>query len=94
MNLGDGNIKYKEIEGSDSKSQSHRFLILHNDEHNLFDFVVKTLIDVCHHEPEQAEQCTLIVHYKGKCDIKKGSYNSLKPFKETLINKGLTVTID
>lgn len=73
---------------------SDRFLILHNDDINTFDYVIDTLIDVCEHEPNQAEQCTYIVHYKGKCDVKKGNFEYLHPIKNQLINKGLTVTID
>ena len=47
-------------------------LVLFNDEFNTFDFVIETLIDICGHEPLQAEQCTLITHYKGKCSVKSG----------------------
>lgn len=71
-----------------------RFLILHNDEVHTFDYVIESLIDVCELEPVQAEQCTYLVHYKGKCDVKKGDFKSLKPYKEGLIEKGLEVTID
>ena len=75
-------------------NSSDRFLVLHNDEINTFDFVIEALIDVCDHDQVQAEQCTLIVHYKGKCDVKKGKYYSLKPLRSKLIDKGLTATID
>jgi len=69
-------------------------LILHNDDFNTFDFVIETLIDVCKHEPEQAQQCTLIVHYKGKCAIKSGVFSELKPIYDSLISRGLTATIN
>ena len=52
-----------------SKHEEKRHLILHNDEFNLIDFVIDTLITVCEHTDTQAEQCALITHYKGKCDV-------------------------
>ncbi len=69
-------------------------LILFNDPVNLFEFVVKTLMDVCNHDPYQAEQCTLVAHHKGKCQIKEGAFPVLKPIWEELTRRGLTVTID
>jgi ATP-dependent Clp protease adaptor protein ClpS len=71
-----------------------RFLILHNDDVHSFDYVIDSLIEVCEMDATQAEQCTYLVHYKGKCDVKKGSFNLLKPFKEGLIERGLNATID
>jgi ATP-dependent Clp protease adaptor protein ClpS len=71
-----------------------RFLILHNDDIHSFDYVIDTLIEVCDMEATQAEQCTLLVHYKGKCDIRKGSFDILKPFREGLVERGLNATID
>lgn len=88
------NTKPKENQSSTSNSVKEKLLVLHNDEHNLFDFVVETLISVCKHDPLQAEQCTLIVHHKGKCDVKRGSFKKLKPYKEALQEKGLTATIE
>lgn len=78
----------------ESNSDEGRYLILHNDEVNTFDYVIETLIKVCEMDSVQAEQCTYLVHYKGKCDIKKGSFVKLKPYKEALIDKGLEATID
>lgn len=72
----------------------NRHLILHNDEVHTFDFVIESLIKICKLEPIQAEQCTYLVHYKGKCDVKKGSFDYLKPFKDALTDKGLEATID
>lgn len=71
-----------------------RFLILHNDDVHSFDYVIESLVEVCDMEIIQAEQCTYLVHYKGKCDVKKGSFGLLKPFKEGLIERGLNATID
>ena len=69
-------------------------LILHNDDVNTFDFVIETLVDVCNHNPLQAEQCAFIVHYNGKCAVKKGSFTDLKPICETLLSKGLSASIN
>ena len=69
-------------------------LVLHNDDVHTFDYVIESLIDVCKMEATQAEQCTFLVHYKGKCDVKKGSFEILKPFKEGLIDRDLNATID
>ncbi len=77
-----------------SSRNTNRHLILYNDDNNSFDYVISCLIEVCHHDIIQAEQCTFITHYKGKCDIKNGDYKSLKPMKENLVGKGLRVTID
>jgi ATP-dependent Clp protease adaptor protein ClpS len=78
----------------DQDKSEGRFLILHNDDVHSFDYVIETLIDVCELEALQAEQCTYLVHYKGKCDVKKGSFVALKPFKEGLVEHGLNATID
>lgn len=70
------------------------FLILHNDDLHSFDYVIDALIEVCEHGYEQATQCTLITHYKGKCDVKKGGFEALKPLKNALNERKLTATID
>ena len=70
------------------------FLVLHNDDINTFDYVIDSLIEVCGHEPEQAAQCAMITHLKGKCDVKKGSFDYLRPMKQELINRNLSVTIN
>lgn len=87
--------KEKEQQAPDQleKNDKERQLILHNDDFNTFDFVIETLVDVCEHEPEQAEQCAYIVHFKGKCVVKSGSFDDLKPRYESMKNKTLTVTI-
>jgi len=78
----------------DEGKSEGRFLILHNDDVHSFDYVIGSLIDVCEMDATQAEQCTFLVHYKGKCDVKKGTYGLLKPFREGLIERGLNATID
>jgi len=76
------------------ESGDENFLILHNDDYHTFDFVIENLIDICKHDEQQANQCALLVHTKGKCDVKKGDYEYLHPMKQALAEKGLTVTID
>lgn len=68
--------------------------MLFNDDVNTFDFVIQSLIEVCHHEPEQAEQCALVAHFKGKCMIKGGGYYELKPYCDEMSLRGLTVSIE
>lgn len=78
----------------DEELSGVRFLILHNDDVHSFDYVIESLIEVCEMEAVQAEQCTYLVHYKGKCDVKKGSYSLLKPYREGLTERGLNATIN
>ena len=71
-----------------------RMLVLCNDDVNTFDFVIESLIKICNHTPEQAEQCAYIVHFNGKCSVKNGTYKGLKPLKEALSDLGLSVVIE
>ena len=75
------------------KDKEKNKLILWNDEVNSFDFVIDSLIEVCGHTPEQAETCTWIAHFKGKCPVKSGSFDVLKPLYSELTNRKLTVEI-
>ena len=68
-------------------------IILYNDNVNTFDHVINTLIYACEHTPEQAEQCSLIVHYKGKCTVKTGSYEELEPRCTMLLDAGLSAEL-
>jgi ATP-dependent Clp protease adaptor protein ClpS len=68
-------------------------IVLFNDDINTFDFVISSLIDVCDHSLEQAEQCTILVHYKGKCAVKSGEYKELKPRCTRLLSLGLSAKI-
>ncbi len=69
-------------------------IILYNDDFNTFDFVIESLIKVCKHDTIQAEQCTYLVHYKGKCSVKRGSYEALEPMCTALLERGLTAEIE
>ncbi len=68
-------------------------LVVFNDDFNTFDHVIKTLIRVCKHTPEQAEQCTWLIHYKGKCAVKSGSMDELKPMREAIVEAGIDARI-
>ncbi len=79
---------------SEELLEENKSLVLFNDDFNTFDFVIDTLIDVCGHDTLQAEQCALIVHYKGKCAVKSGTHDELKPPFTEMSNRDLTVAID
>ena len=68
-------------------------IIVYNDDVNTFDHVIETLIRVCNHTPEQAEQCSIIIHYKGKCTVKTGALDELKPQCSSLLEAGLSAEI-
>ena len=68
-------------------------IVLYNDDVNTFDHVIDTLIYACDHTPEQAEQCSILVHYKGKCTVKTGEYHELEPRCTLLLNAGLSAEI-
>ena len=69
-------------------------LVVHNDDVHTFDFVIETLIDICSHEYHQAVQCTYIIHHNGKCAVKRGGYEKLKPLCDSIRQKGLSATIE
>lgn len=69
-------------------------LIIYNDDVHTFAFVIETLVEVCNHEYLQAVQCTHLIHHKGKCGVKRGSFDELKPKCEALLDKGLSATIE
>jgi len=71
-----------------------RELTLFNDDINSFEFVIQCLIEICEHEHEQAEQCALVAHFKGKCNVKTGGFIELKPLLDELRLRGLTVSIE
>ncbi|MBX5439650.1 MAG: ATP-dependent Clp protease adaptor ClpS [Thermoflavifilum sp.] len=68
-------------------------LIVWNDEVNTFDWVIESLVEICHHSWEQATQCAYIIHFKGKYAVKKGSYETLHPMKEALVDRGIQATL-
>lgn len=70
-----------------------RDLIVFNDDINSFDHVIDTLIKVCKHTQEQAEQCTLIIHHNGKCSVKRGSFEKLQPMRSAICDRGISAEI-
>ncbi len=70
-----------------------RDLIVYNDDFNTFEHVIETLIKVCKHDPQQAEQCTYLIHFKGKCAVKRGTYEELKPQREAICEAGIKAAI-
>lgn len=91
-------MRFEQIETLEQKevslqTESLNEIILFNDDVNTFDWVIESLVDVCEHTLEQAEQCSIIVHYKGKCSVKSGSYDELKPKCTELLNRGLSAEL-
>ena len=78
----------------DIVSSKRRMLVLHNDDHKTFEFVVDSLIKICRHDEMQAEQCAMIAHFNGKCEVRKGIFEDLKLMKDELLERGISVTID
>lgn len=69
-------------------------LIVYNDDHNTFDWVIQCFVEVCNHTFVQAEQLSLFVHYKGKAIVKTGSMKELRPMKDALVDRGLSAVIE
>lgn len=82
----------EEVDVLEKEVNQHE-IVLYNDDVHTFDFVIDSLIDVCEHTLEQAEQCTILVHYKGKCTVKSGEYKDLKPRCSKLLNLGLSAEL-
>lgn len=83
----------EEVEVLEDVSNNNE-IVLYNDDVNTFDHVIDTLIRVCEHTNEQAEQCAILVHYKGRCTVKTGSYEELKPQCSSLLDAGLSAEIE
>lgn len=81
------------LEKKDELSSQLSSLILFNDDVNTFDHIINSLVEVCRHEPEQAEQCALIAHFKGKCGVKSGAYTELKPLADEMLRRQISVQI-
>lgn len=68
-------------------------LVIFNDDVNTFDHVIQTLMKVCRHTAEQAEQCSLIIHYRGKCTVKNGDFEFLRPMRDAICDAGIDARI-
>jgi ATP-dependent Clp protease adaptor protein ClpS len=82
-------IDLLEDTGSDEANE----LVVFNDDVNTFEHVINTLIKICGHSVEQAEQCTWIIHYKGKCSVKLGSFEELVPMRQAICDKGISAEV-
>lgn len=80
-------------EDEDVVTVEEHSLVVFNDDVNTFDHVIDTLIKVCDHTPEQAEQCTWIIHYKGKCTVKEGAFNTLKSMRDAICDRGISAEV-
>ena len=69
-------------------------LVVYNDEVNSFEYVILTLIEVCDHTAEQAEQCTLMIHFKGKCGVKSGEFDELVSMRNEICRRGISAEIE
>lgn len=86
-------LELEEVIQDEIKEARVRALVLYNDDVNTFDHVIEALVEICEHDLLQAEQCTYIVHYNGKCTVKNGAYLKLKPLREGLCDRGLSAVI-
>ena len=85
--------KEEVLEEVKTTTQKENEIVLYNDDYNTFDHVIETLIYACEHTPVQAEQCAILVHYKGECTVKTGSFDELKPRCSKLLEEGLSAEI-
>ncbi len=76
-----------------TEEQEEHDLVVFNDDVNTFDWVIDTLMEVCGHTPEQAEQCTILIHYKGKCAVKKGAFEELAPMRNAICERGISAEV-
>ena len=85
--------KVREKNSLKQATSINKEIVVYNDDVNTFDHVIDTLIYVCEHSPEQAEQCSLIIHYNGKCTVKTDVFEKLKPQCTQLLQAGLSAEI-
>lgn len=93
-NIDTPDLLEEEIADTVVIEEAVKALVLYNDDYNTFDFVIDSLVKVCKHELVQAEQCTYLVHYAGKCVVKNGTFKKLRPLCEALLERGLTAKIE
>lgn len=86
-------VEVEELVESKTTITDSKDLIIYNDDYNTFDHVIDSLVKVCKHEVIQAEQCTWIIHYNGKCAVKKGTLEDLRPMRQALSERGLDAKI-
>jgi ATP-dependent Clp protease adaptor protein ClpS len=85
--------KIQEQHDVETLEKPNNEIVVYNDDINTFDHVIETLINACDHTPEQAEQCTILVHYKGKCTVKTGELKELEPRCSKILEAGINAEI-
>ena len=93
-NFSDTDSDVLEITDTAVKTKSPFHLIVWNDDVNTFDWVIETLMTVCHHTFEQAEQCAIYIHFKGKYAVKQGSFEQLEPMCTAITDRGISATVE
>ncbi|MGE5106492.1 MAG: ATP-dependent Clp protease adaptor ClpS [Sphingobacteriales bacterium] len=96
MSSTSNQAKYRESEEIEvlTETEDPCTLIVWNDEVNTFEWVITTLMEICHHTEEQAEQCAMIIHTQGKYAVKHGSYDELKPMCDAITERGIGATVE
>lgn len=69
-------------------------IIVFNDDFNTFDWVIQCFMEVLKHTHEQAEQLSIIIHFKGKATVKTGEKRELIPLCEALLDRGLSAVVE
>ena len=92
--INQNQLETEALEDTDVLESKGFSLIVWNDEVNTFDWVIETLMEVCGHDSIQAQQCTLLIHFKGKCEVKQGSYEDLKPMCDEITNRKIGATLE
>ena len=84
----------KDLFETKEKATELHDLIIYNDDVNTFEFVIESIVKICEHSSIQAEQCTWIIHHNGKCSVKRGVANKLKPLAEAFLDRGISAVIE
>jgi ATP-dependent Clp protease adaptor protein ClpS len=87
-------VEVLEIEDVETDHEKEWKIVVYNDDVNTFDHVIQALVDICNHTYEQAEQCALITHYKGKCAVKDGTFDELAPMRNALCERGISAEVE
>src|SRR5688500_1501740 len=90
----DTDVDQLELIDVEVETQEPFHLVVWNDEVNTFEWVIETLIEVCKHSAEQAEQCAYLIHFRGKYSVKEGDFDKLKPMCNAITERGIGATIE
>ena len=94
MGITENDTKILQETDTDVLTEDPCTLIVWNDEVNTFEWVIETLMEICNHSHEQAEQCAYIIHFRGKYAVKQGSYDELKPMCDAITDRGIGATVE